>query len=61
MQKIALTIPEAVQVSGISRSTLYEIFKTGKLNPRKQGTRTLVLADELKSFVENLPTYNEVS
>jgi len=47
-KKITVTIPEAIGLSGIGRSTFYEIFKTGKLKPRKQGKRTLILVCELE-------------
>lgn len=55
IHKIALTIPEAVKFSGIGRSTLYKLFNSGKLTPRKSGKRTLVIADELEAYVRNLP------
>jgi excisionase family DNA binding protein len=54
--KIAVTLPEATALSGIGRSTFYEIFKAGKLKPRKQGTRTLILVSELKEYLESLPS-----
>lgn len=39
MTKIAVTLPEAVELSGIGRTKLYELFKAGTLKPRKVGTR----------------------
>ena len=54
-ERIAVTIPEAVAISGIGRSSFYEIFKSGKLRPRKAGTRTLILIDELESYLRSLP------
>lgn len=55
MAKIAVTVPEAVQLSGIGRTTLYEIFKRGDIKPRKQGKRTLILVDELEAYLRSLP------
>ncbi|MEM8540551.1 MAG: helix-turn-helix domain-containing protein [Pseudomonadota bacterium] len=55
MQKIAVTIPEAQEMSGLGRTTLYEIFKKGSLKPRKQGKRTLILVSELENYINNLP------
>lgn len=55
MKKVAVTVPEAVQISGIGRTTLYEIFKSGKLKPRKQGKRTLIILDELEDYLRSLP------
>lgn len=55
MTKIALTIPEAVELSGIGRTKLYELFKRGELRPRKAGSKTLILFDELEAYVRSLP------
>jgi predicted DNA-binding transcriptional regulator AlpA len=55
MTKIAVTIPEAVAISGIGRTSLYGIFKTGEIRPRKSGKRTLVLVDELENYLKSLP------
>ena len=55
MNKIALTIPEAVAMSGIGRSRMYEIFKTGGIKPRKSGKRTLVLFTDLENYLKSLP------
>lgn len=52
---LAYQIPDACRVSGISRTSLYEHFKTGAITPRKDGKRTLVLARDLKRFLEGLP------
>lgn len=53
--KISVNINEAVEMSGISRSALYKLFKSGKITPKKSGKRTLVLVQDLRSYVENLP------
>lgn len=55
MTKISVTIPEAVQLTGIGRSSLYRLFSDGKLTPRKSGKRTLVLVEELESYIKSLP------
>ncbi|WP_162931694.1 helix-turn-helix domain-containing protein [Mesorhizobium sp. DCY119] len=55
MTKISVTIPEAVQMTGIGRSSLYTLFREGKIQPRKSGKRTLLLVEDLKRYVENLP------
>ena len=55
MTKLAATIAEAVEISGLSRSALYKLFKAGKITPRKNGKRTLVIVDELRRYVESLP------
>lgn len=55
MSKISVTISEAVEMSSLSRSSLYKLFKSGELKPRKAGKRTLIMVDDLKRFVEGLP------
>jgi hypothetical protein len=52
---IAYTIPEAIRVSGIGRSRLYELIAAGNVDARKLGGRTLVLASSLRSFIAALP------
>jgi len=55
MDKIAVTIPDAIALSGIGRSSLYKLFNEGKLTPRKSGKRTLILVAELESYIKSLP------
>jgi hypothetical protein len=53
--KIAHTIPEAVQVSGLSRSTICIAIREGSLAAKKCGARMLVLDADLRRFLSNLP------
>jgi excisionase family DNA binding protein len=55
MEKLSVTVPEAVGLTGIGRSSLYKIAGEGKITLRKQGRRTLILVADLKSFLERLP------
>ena len=55
--KFAVSVKSAVQVSGIGRSKLYEAMNTGKLPARKLGTRTIILLDDLKAYLDELPPY----
>lgn len=55
MTKLSVTIPEAAEMIGIGRSSLYALFKEKKITPRKSGKRTLILVEDLKRYVENLP------
>jgi excisionase family DNA binding protein len=48
---LALRVNEAVAVSGLSRSTLYELVKTGKLRAVKIGGRRLILRESLKALL----------
>ncbi len=54
---IAVTIPEAVRATGMSRSSLYEALKKGELTARKAGRRTLIPFAELEAYLGRLPTY----
>jgi excisionase family DNA binding protein len=53
--RISHTIPDACVATGLSRTTLYEAIKAGRLKPRKCGNRTLILHEDLKRFIETLP------
>lgn len=53
--RIAVTINDAVRISGIKRSTLYLLFKDGAIKPRKNGKRTLVLVADLEAYLNSLP------
>lgn len=55
MQKIAVTIQEAVTLSGLGRSTLYKLFKSGEIKTRKAGSRTLILLKDLEEYLNGLP------
>lgn len=52
---IAVTIPNAVKLTGLSRSKLYELIQAGQLPVRKCGSRTLVRHEDLKQFIDGLP------
>lgn len=56
MTPFALSIPEAVKVSGLSRTAIYQAFRDG-LPARKAGKRTLILAKDLEAYLANLPSY----
>lgn len=54
-EKLAFRISEVVLVTGLPRSTIYELIGAGLLPARKVGMRTLVLRDDLLRFLESLP------
>jgi excisionase family DNA binding protein len=53
---LAYSIPEACASSRIGRTTLYEAIRTGELRAVKRGRRTLILFDDLRTWIMNLPT-----
>ena len=57
MTKAYGTLPEAVQFSGMSRTSIYEALKRGDLNARKAGRRTLISFRDLEAYLASLPTY----
>jgi excisionase family DNA binding protein len=52
---IAYTIPDAVRVSGIGRTTLYKLIGAGEIEARKVGNRTLIPADSLRAYIDTRP------
>lgn len=57
MTPLAVTIPEAVKLSGMSRSAIYEALKRQDITARKAGRRTLISFADLEAYLASLPTY----
>ena len=55
MEPIILTINEACQASRTGRTALYAAINSGQLVARKRGSRTMILANDLKQWVDSLP------
>lgn len=56
MSKLAYSIKEAVEATGISRAALYQDIAAGKLATRKRGASTIILADDLNAYLAALPS-----
>lgn len=54
---LALTITEAVKVTGVGRSTIYAELAAGRLKARKLGTRTLITSADLREWLAALPDF----
>jgi excisionase family DNA binding protein len=54
-QPISVRIPQACALTGLGRTTLYEAIRAGQLPIRKKGRVTLVLTEDLITFVQRLP------
>jgi len=52
-QMISVKVREAVRITGISRSRLYELMRSGEVEYVKVGSATLILVESLRSFVES--------
>jgi excisionase family DNA binding protein len=51
-----LTVRQAVDVSGIGRTTLYALIRDGHLDARKVGRRTLIPGGPLDQMLNDLPS-----
>jgi excisionase family DNA binding protein len=54
---IAVTIPEAVKLSGMSRTAIYDALKRQAITARKAGRRTLISFADLEAYLASLPAY----
>ena len=52
---LAYSIAEACEVARAGKTSLYEAIRSGALRAVKRGRRTIVLADDLRHYLENLP------
>jgi excisionase family DNA binding protein len=55
-ERPTLTVDEFCRMIGIGRSTFYKAVGAGDLKVRKYGKRTFVTQEEMKRFVENMPS-----
>ena len=52
--KLAYSIKEACYQAGLSRSTIYNLAKAGKLPIRKVVGRSLILAEDLNALLRGV-------
>ena len=53
--RLAYTLTEFCRAVPCSRPTAYAAIRTGKLQAKKLGTRTLIPAHVARAFIDNLP------
>lgn len=53
--QIGYSPENAAKVSGVCRTNIFAAIKEKRLRARKFGRRTIILADDLKVFLESLP------
>ena len=52
LEPICVRVPEAVRLTGIGRSTLYELINAGDIETVKVGRSTFIKYDSLKRLFE---------
>jgi len=52
---LAYNIAEACDAARIGRTSIYEAIKSGELVARKRGRRTVILADDLRRWLDAMP------
>jgi hypothetical protein len=56
IQPISVTLDKATELTGASRSRLFEAIRAKELTVRAAGRANLVEVDELRRWVKSLPT-----
>ena len=59
--KLAYSINEAYEAIGCGRTKLYQEIGAGKIKIRKLGNKTIIPAKELASYVDALPSPDDVA
>jgi excisionase family DNA binding protein len=52
-EPISVKIPEAVRLTGLSRSRIYELMRSGDIEFAKVGSSTLILVESLREFIQS--------
>jgi len=52
LEPISVRIPEAIRLTGLSRSRLYELMKSREIEFVKVGSSTLIPFESLRGFIE---------
>jgi excisionase family DNA binding protein len=58
-QREGLSVAEACTIAGIGRTKIYEAINEGTLRARKYGKRRIILRDDLRKFLFELPSVSQ--
>lgn len=58
---LTLSVAEVCKTTGIGRTSIFNAIRDGKLRAVKLGNRTLIRAEDLKAFLDNLPAISSRS
>lgn len=53
---LAVGVPEACRITGLGRSTMFELIRRREIETRKVGRRRLILTESLTAYIRALPT-----
>lgn len=53
--KLARSIPEFCRATDVGRSKIYEEIKAGRLKAKKFGSRTIIIDEDGRAWLEALP------
>jgi excisionase family DNA binding protein len=53
LERISVRIPAAVEMTGLSRSRIYELMKNGEIEYVKVGSSTLIPTESLRRFIDS--------
>lgn len=56
---VAHTILDVAKAARLGRSKIYEEIRHGRLKARKIGSRTIILDDDLRSWLASLPSASD--
>lgn len=55
IEPLAVTVRQATQMIGCSRSTIYELINEGRLEALKLGTATRITTQSIRELIANAP------
>lgn len=57
MDPVAYSVSDVLKLVGISRSKFYQLVNAGQIKVRKIGNRTIILARDLNTWLDSLPSF----